>query len=112
MAAGVVYWRYRSRLPAADWPFTVDVDRHLPELPAGPPVPERFWSAVLLEKVVLLALISVIFAQVLPDVRASNLGVADRRRGARGAQRERQRSSFGGEDGRGRAVRRSSPRCS
>ena len=76
VAAGVVYWRYRSRLPATDWAFTVDVDRHLPELPAAPTVPERFWSAVLLEKVVLLALISVIFAQVLPDVRASNLGVA------------------------------------
>jgi hypothetical protein len=76
VAAGVVYWRYRSRLPVADWAFTVDVDRHLPELPAGPPVPERFWSPVLIEKVVLLALISVIFAQVLPDVRASNLGVA------------------------------------
>ena len=39
-------------------------------------MPERFWSAVLLEKVVLLALISVIFAQVLPDISASNLGVA------------------------------------
>ncbi len=36
VAAGVVYWRYRSRLPVADWAFTVDVDRHLPELPAGP----------------------------------------------------------------------------
>ena len=76
VAAGVVYWKYRSRLPVADWPFTVDVDRHLPELPATSAVPERFWSTVLLEKVVLLALISVIFAQVLPDVRASNVGVA------------------------------------
>ena len=76
VAAGVVYWRFRSRLPVTDWAFTVDVDRHLPELPAEPTVPERFWSAVLVEKVVLLALISVIFAQVLPDVRASNLGVA------------------------------------
>jgi hypothetical protein len=76
VAAGLVYWRYRSRLPATDWAFTVDVDRHLPELPIRAPVPERFWSAVLVEKVVLLALISVIFAQVLPDIRASNLGVA------------------------------------
>ena len=41
-----------------------------------PPEPEPFWSPVLAEKVVLLALISVIFAQVLPDIRASNLGVA------------------------------------
>ena len=30
---------------------------------------------MLLEKVVLLALISVIFAQVLPDIEASNLGI-------------------------------------
>ena len=35
-----------------------------------------FWSPVLAEKVVLLSLISVIFAQVLPDIRASNAGVA------------------------------------
>ena len=35
VAAGVVYWRYRSRLPVADWTFTVDVDRHLPALPAS-----------------------------------------------------------------------------
>ena len=31
---------------------------------------------MLAEKVVLLGLISVIFAQVLPDIRASNAGVA------------------------------------
>ena len=37
---------------------------------------EPFWSSVLAEKVVLLSLISVIFAQVLPDIRASNAGVA------------------------------------
>ena len=35
--------------PYADWPFTVDVDRHLPALPE-PTVPERFWSAVLIER--------------------------------------------------------------
>ena len=37
---------------------------------------ERFFTAALLEKVVLLALISVIFAQVLPDMRSSNLALA------------------------------------
>ena len=37
---------------------------------------EPFWSPVLAEKVVLLSLISVIFAQVLPDIRASNAGLA------------------------------------
>ena len=72
----VVWWKYRDRLPASDWAFTVDVDRHLPPLADGSQIAERFWSAVLVEKVVLLTLISVIFAQIMPDIRASNLGVA------------------------------------
>ena len=36
---------------------------------------EKFFSAVLVEKAVLLGLLSVIFAQVLPDIRATNLGL-------------------------------------
>ena len=76
IAAGVVLYVERRRIPPADWPFTVAVDRHL----VVPAVPtdghEPFWSPVLAEKVVLLSLISVIFAQVLPDIRASNAGVA------------------------------------
>ncbi len=76
IAVAVVLYVERRRIPPADWPFTVEVDRHL----VVPAVPtdghEPFWSPVLAEKVVLLSLISVIFAQVLPDIRASNAGVA------------------------------------
>ena len=75
VAVAIAVYANRRRIPAPDWPFTVDVDRHL-VLPAVPAEPEPFWSAVLVEKVVLLALISVIFAQVLPDIRASNIGIA------------------------------------
>ena len=66
----------RRRIPRPDWPFSVDVDRHLVITAAPAPAREPFWSALLAEKVLLLALISVIFAQVLPDIRASNAGVA------------------------------------
>ena len=74
-AAAIALYVERSRIPRPDWPFTVDVDRHLEIAPV--PAGERsFWSLVLVEKVVLLSLISVIFAQVLPDIRSTNLGLA------------------------------------
>ena len=76
VGAVVVWWKYHNRLPASDWAFTVDVDRHLPALADGSQIAQRFWSAVLAEKIVLLTLISVIFAQIMPDIRASNIGVA------------------------------------
>ena len=75
IAVAIAIYANRRRIPTPDWPFTVDVDRHL-VVPAVPDEPEPFWSAVLVEKAVLLALISVIFAQVLPDIRASNVGIA------------------------------------
>ena len=75
VAAAVGLYVERSRIPRPDWPFTVDVDRHL-ELAPVSTVERSFWSLVLVEKVVLLALISVIFAQVLPDIESTNLGLA------------------------------------
>jgi hypothetical protein len=74
--AGIVIYTQRAKIPAADWPFTVDVDRHLPAFDTVATGHEKFFSAVLVEKAIFLALVSVIFAQVLPDVRSSNLGVA------------------------------------
>jgi hypothetical protein len=74
-AAAVALYVERSRIPRPDWPFTVDVDRHL-EIAPVTDVERSFWSLVLLEKVVLLALVAVIFAQVLPDIESSNAGVA------------------------------------
>ena len=71
----VVGWRSRDRVPPTDWPFTMDVTRHLPEV-APETGPRRVFDLLLLEKVLFIALISVIFAQILPDVRSSNLGIA------------------------------------
>jgi hypothetical protein len=75
-ALGIAIWVNRRRIPAPDWPFTVSVDAHLPPLTDEWTGHEKFFTAVLAEKVVILALITVIFAQVLPDVRSSNIGVA------------------------------------
>jgi hypothetical protein len=87
IAAGLI-WHYRRRIPPPDWPFTLDVDDHLdnealeraeegrdrmtPDGPRHQPI----FTLVLAEKVMMLALLSVIFAQVLPEVRSSNLGLA------------------------------------
>jgi len=75
-AVAVIAWTQRSRVPPADWPFTMDVNRHLPTFETTATGREPFFSSVLAEKAVLLALVSVIFAQILPDIRASALGVA------------------------------------
>ena len=75
IAAGLI-WHYRSRIPTPDWRFTVDINAHLDTRRDDvPTAAERFFSWALFEKVALLALLSIIFAQVLPDVRASNLGI-------------------------------------
>ena len=75
IALATVIWVKRESIPASDWPFTVDVNRHLPPR-AAPGERGPVFSAILLEKVVFLSLICVIFAQVLPDIESSNLGVA------------------------------------
>jgi hypothetical protein len=76
LAAAIVGWVLRDRVPPRDWAFTVAVDRHLPPLDEELTGHERFFTWVLVEKTVFLALISVIFAQVLPGVRSTNLGLA------------------------------------
>jgi len=76
VAVGLFGWSRRASVPVADWPLTVDVDRHLPKVDDSITGHERFFSVILVEKVVLLALIAMIFAEVLPDVRSSNAGVA------------------------------------
>lgn len=68
-------WRNRGRVPAPDWRFTVDVNRTVPELSVATGS-RRVFDLLLLEKVVFIALVSVIFAQILPDIRSSNLGIA------------------------------------
>lgn len=71
-----IIWANRARIPQPDWPFTVVVDRHLQPVGNELTGHEKFFTTILLEKVVFLALIAVIFAQVLPDVRSTNFALA------------------------------------
>ncbi len=68
-------WVNRRKIPEPDWPFTVAVDKHLPPIEVAVPR-TRVFDAVLVEKVVFMALVAVIFAQIIPDVRSNNLGIA------------------------------------
>jgi hypothetical protein len=73
-AAVAVFVRFRSRIPAPDWSFSVDVDRHL-EPNVADTAPRRLFSPDLWEKVALLSMLSVIFAQILPGVESGPLGI-------------------------------------
>ena len=53
MIAAIVIWTQRKRIPQPDWPFTVSVDRHLPPIEVKLTAQDKFFTAVLLEKVVL-----------------------------------------------------------
>jgi len=75
LALAIGIWVNRRKIPKPDWPFTVAVDKHLEPIEVDVPRAKVF-DAVLVEKVVFMALIAVIFAQIVPDVRSSNLGVA------------------------------------
>ena len=69
--------RLRKRLPAPDWSFTVDVDRHLDRTPVvASDERTKLHLPLLLEKLVLTSLISVIFAQLVPDSDASPVQIA------------------------------------
>lgn len=74
-------WLLR-RLPAADWSFTMDADSHqdvdtgYTETETINPPSKRFFNMVLIEKIILVSLVSIIFAQVLPEVQATNLQLA------------------------------------
>jgi hypothetical protein len=77
----VARWISR-RLPPADWGLKIAAD----PIPAASAdgdegsamntQSERFVNAVLIEKIVLISLVSIIFAKVLPEVRASLLEIA------------------------------------
>jgi hypothetical protein len=76
-----VRWLLR-KLPPADWSLSFDADSHLDEETGFEetgtikPPSGRFFNSALIEKIVLVAMVSVIFAQILPDMRATNLQVA------------------------------------
>jgi len=71
-----IRWLLR-RLPPADWSLKLAAD----PLPAASrdvskTQPERFFNSALLEKIVMVALVSAVFAQILPDVQSTFLQLA------------------------------------
>jgi hypothetical protein len=75
LALFIGIWVNRRKIPAPDWPFTVAVDKHLPPIEVAVPR-TKILDAVLVEKVVFMTLVAVIFAQIIPQVRSGNLGIA------------------------------------
>jgi hypothetical protein len=74
-ALGGFAWWLRGR-PPRDWPSTTRVDAHLPPVEVvGParvlPLRSRTFLALVAEKTLLVSLVVVVFAQVVPDVRAT-----------------------------------------
>jgi hypothetical protein len=65
IAAVVAGVMNRHRVPEPDWSFTMDVNAHLEVAAPTHAVREKFFDTVLIEKVLLLGMISLIFAQVL-----------------------------------------------
>ena len=69
---GLLRWLVIPRLPPADHPFTLDADAHQPMVDgdaidaARARIAERVVTLELLEKVVLIGLVSVIFSRMLP----------------------------------------------
>jgi len=78
----VVYWLAKRHLPPADRELAFAADAHQPAFSAE--ISSRAQAleaqtivdAALFEKVVMISLVSVIFAQVLPKVRSTNLQLA------------------------------------
>jgi hypothetical protein len=74
-------WLLR-RLPPKDWSLSFEADSHQDEdtgyTETGTirPLSGRFFDSRLVEKVILISLVGIIFAQILPDVQATNLQLA------------------------------------
>jgi hypothetical protein len=72
-----IVWLLR-RLPAPDWNLSFSANAHLASSPSASRGPdngghsERIFSMALVEKIVLVSLVSIIFAQILPDIRSTN----------------------------------------
>ena len=78
-----VLWRLlRPKLPAPDWPLSFAPDAHLERVPisrlhsAERSLAAKFFDHELVEKAVLISLLVIIFAQILPGIRSSNLELA------------------------------------
>jgi hypothetical protein len=82
LALVAVWWLARRRLPPADYALAFSADAHQPAF-SGEQVrsavtseASRIVDAALVEKVVLISLVSLCFGQVLPGVQASDLQLA------------------------------------
>lgn len=79
LALGIA-WLVR-RIPAADWAFTLSAkqtrrtSRVEPMLANNTAQPDRFFGKVLFEKALMVSLVGIIFAQVLPDMRATSMEI-------------------------------------
>jgi hypothetical protein len=77
-----LYWFLTRRLPPADWRFSFDTDAHGSDVSAQAvsaaqqELARRFWDTELLEKFVLVSLVTVIFSRILPNAQASVMSVA------------------------------------
>jgi hypothetical protein len=77
VAVVIVFIRWLlGRLPPADWKLKLEADPVPAASGDAQPQPERFFNSALLEKIVMVALVSGIFAQILPDVQSTFLQLA------------------------------------
>ncbi|MCH7625450.1 MAG: hypothetical protein IIC83_05965 [Chloroflexi bacterium] len=77
----IATWWLIRRLPATDWSLTFLADTHL-ESNGGPAADastgirtQKFLNMAFVEKIVMVSLVGIIFAQVLPDMRASSIEI-------------------------------------
>lgn len=81
VVVGAVWWVLK-KLPEADWKWSFDADAHLTKeekkVKEGlmTKISKEWLDRALVEKVVMVSLVSVIFAQMLPNMRASNMELA------------------------------------
>jgi hypothetical protein len=82
LLAVLARWLLATKLPPADWGFTLSADAHglgvtpAQVLAAQRRSAERLFDGSLLEKVVLVSLITIIFSQVLPSVHVAPVHLA------------------------------------
>jgi len=77
----LAWWFIKHKLPPADWSLSFDSDAHQPAFSAEQLADavkaqiERLVSWHLIEKIAMVSLVTVIFAQILPGVRLTNMDV-------------------------------------
>jgi hypothetical protein len=78
----ILVWWLLKKLPPKDWDLSFDADSHQDEetgyVETGTikGASDRFFNSVLTEKVILVSLVTTIFAQILPGVQAGLLQIA------------------------------------